>query len=139
MLDLELLKSRRGESLPWIVSAASLLVGHLVGCSDAPPPVTDLSKAPWLDPKVQIEGLKDSDMRIAGLSAINLGNIGAPAADAIPELEKLASTTASPRSAKRCEGARKNPRCGKLTRKSLSGCFGSISSGVVQFQFLPTY
>jgi hypothetical protein len=72
--------------------AALLLVGHIIGCGDAPPRATDLSKAPWLDPKVQLQGLKDSDMRIRRLSAINLGNIGAAASDAIPELERLAKT-----------------------------------------------
>jgi hypothetical protein len=60
------------------------------GCDNGPPPVTDLSKAPWLDPAVQIDGLGFADQRIRGLSALNLGNIGAPAADAIPLLEKLA-------------------------------------------------
>jgi hypothetical protein len=60
------------------------------GCDSGPSPVTDLSKAPWLDPAVQVEGLGHADKRIRGLSALNLGNIGAPAADAIPQLEKLA-------------------------------------------------
>jgi len=63
-----------------------------VGCEKAPPTATDLSKAPWLDPKVQAEGLKSCDMRLRGLSALNLGNIGAPAAEAIPALEKLAQS-----------------------------------------------
>lgn len=98
MLDLDLLTSRvRRKRFLRSASAALLLAGHLVGCGDAPPPVTDLSKAPWLDPKVQIEGLKDSDMRIRSLSAINLGNIGAAASDAIPELERLARTDGEPK------------------------------------------
>jgi hypothetical protein len=62
------------------------------GCKKPPPAVTDLSKAPWLDPKVQAENLKSNDMRLRGLAAINLGKIGAPAADAIPALEKLAQS-----------------------------------------------
>ncbi len=60
------------------------------GCDSGPPPATDLSKAPWLDPAVQIEGLGHADKRIRGLSALNLGNIGAPAADAMGQLEQLA-------------------------------------------------
>lgn len=67
-----------------------VLVLLILGCGKSPPPVTDLSKAPWLDPKVQAECLSDGDMKIRGLAAYNLGNIGAPAADAIPALEKLA-------------------------------------------------
>lgn len=73
----------------------TLALGSLAmtwGCEKSPPPVTDLSKAPWLDPKVQSEGLKSGDMRIRGISAVNLGKIGAPAADAIPTLEKLAQS-----------------------------------------------
>lgn len=62
-----------------------------VGCSKPPAPPTDLTKAPWLDPKVQIEGLSSGDMKIRGLSAHNLGNIGLAAADAVPALEKLAA------------------------------------------------
>jgi hypothetical protein len=73
------------------------LAGIFIGCEKSPPPVMDLSKAPWLDPEVQIEGLKDSDMRIRGVSAINLGNIGAAAADAIPALEKLAKDDPEPK------------------------------------------
>jgi HEAT repeat protein len=65
-------------------------VGALAGFEKAPPTPADLAKAPWLDPKVQMEGLTDGDMKIRGLSAFNLGNQGAAAAAAIPELEKLA-------------------------------------------------
>jgi hypothetical protein len=60
------------------------------GCDNAPPPVVDPAKTPWLDPESQIEGLKNSDFRIRGLSAFNLGNMGPRAAGAIPELERLA-------------------------------------------------
>ena len=72
-------------------------VGALAGCEKAPPTAVDLAKAPWLDPKVQMEGLKDGDMRIRGLSAFNLGNQGAAAAAAIPELEKLAKDDPEPK------------------------------------------
>lgn len=61
------------------------------GCGKRPPPVTDPAKAPWLlDPQSQINGLKNGDFRIRGISAFNLGNMGAKAADALPELERLA-------------------------------------------------
>ena len=49
------------------------------------------------DPQSQIEGLKNSDVRIRGISAFNLGNMGAKAADAIPVLEKLAKDDANPK------------------------------------------
>ncbi len=77
--------------------ALSISAAAVVGCEKAPPTVTDLSKAPWLDPKVQAEGLKNGDMRIRGLSAFHLGNIGERAADAIPALEKLAQTDPEPK------------------------------------------
>ena len=67
-----------------------LALGTILGCYKAPPPAIDPAKTPWLDPKSQIEGLKSSDFRIRGLSAFNLGNMGARAAEAIPELERLA-------------------------------------------------
>ena len=81
-----------------LVSRSSLLGGFLAllvlgvsaGCEHAPPTAADLSKSPWLDPNVQIEGLNNSDKVIRGVSAYNLGNIGAPAADAVPRLEQLA-------------------------------------------------
>lgn len=60
------------------------------GCKKSPPPPADPAKAPWLlDPQSQIKGLKDDDFRVRGLSAFNLGNMGAKAAEAIPMLEKL--------------------------------------------------
>jgi hypothetical protein len=80
-----------------MLSAAALTAAISVGCGKSPPPVTDLSKAPWLDPKVQAEGLKQSDMRLRGLSAVNLGKIGAPAADALPALEELAQSDPEPK------------------------------------------
>jgi hypothetical protein len=79
---------------PARVSVASLIVmigAAISGCEKAPPPVTDPANAPWLlDPNSQIEGLKNSDFRIRGLSAFNLGNMGAKAVDAIAPLEELA-------------------------------------------------
>jgi HEAT repeat protein len=62
----------------------------LAGCGDAPATAPDLAKTPWLDPKLQIQGLTHEDFRIRGLAAHHLGNIGASAADAVPMLEKLA-------------------------------------------------
>jgi hypothetical protein len=75
------------------VLATSMLVVFLIslaGCDTSPPPTTDLTKTPWLDPKAQIEALKNQDFRIRGLAAFHLGNLGAKAADALPELERLA-------------------------------------------------
>jgi hypothetical protein len=72
--------------IPLLLAGASIS-----GCSKSPPPVTDPAKAPWLlDPKSQIAGLKNSDLRIRGMSAFNLGNMGANAKDALPELERIA-------------------------------------------------
>jgi hypothetical protein len=80
---------RRTVAFPLLVAA--------VGCSEAePPPPADLSKAPWLDPVEQAKGLNDADMRIRGLSAVNLGNIGGAAEGALPELEKLAKNDPEP-------------------------------------------
>jgi hypothetical protein len=62
----------------------------IIGCEKAPAPPADLAKTPWLDPKVQTEGLNSKDFKIRGLAAHHLGSIGAPAADAIPALEKVA-------------------------------------------------
>lgn len=85
------------EFSPLVIVTLLLIVGTITGCENAPPPVTDLAKTPWLDPKVQMEGLKNQDFRIRGLSAFNLGNMGATAADAIPELEKLAKDDTNPK------------------------------------------
>src|SRR5215213_4915561 len=75
-----------------------VLAAPIACCEKAPPPVTDPAKAPWLlDANAQIEGLKDRDFRIRGLSAFNLGNMGAKAADAIPVLEKLAKDDVHPK------------------------------------------
>jgi len=74
-----------------------LVVLMIGGCEKAAPPVTDPAKAPWLlDPELQIEGLKNEDFRIRGLSAFNLGNMGALAADAVRDLEMLANDDPNP-------------------------------------------
>jgi hypothetical protein len=78
------------------VVAALIVIGIIGGCDNTPPPPTDPAKAPWLlDPNSQIDGLKNSDVRIRGISAFNLGNMGAKAAGAIPVLEKLAKDDAN--------------------------------------------
>jgi hypothetical protein len=83
--------SRRAARFILLIAAASVL-----GCQKDAPPI-DLSKAPWLDPKAQMEGLKNSDFRIRGISAFNLGNIGAKAAEALPELERIAGNDPEPK------------------------------------------
>ena len=87
---------RRGEITR--VAAISLLIAisAISGCKKAPPP-PDPAKAPWLDPKAQIEALKNGDFRIRGMAAYNLGNLGAQAADALPELEQLAKDDPNPK------------------------------------------
>jgi hypothetical protein len=73
-------------------------IAPLAGCGKAPPPVTDPAKAPWLlDANMQMNGLKNRDFRIRGLSAFNLGNMGSRAAEAIPLLEKLAKDDPNPK------------------------------------------
>lgn len=70
----------------------------VVGCEKAPAPVADPAKAPWLfEPQSQIDGLKNSDFRLRGISAFNLGNMGEKAAVALPELEKLAQNDPNPK------------------------------------------
>jgi hypothetical protein len=68
-----------------------------IGCDNGPPQVIDPTKTPWLDPKTQIESLKDSNFKIRGLAAFNLGNMGERAVDAIPELERLAQSDPNPK------------------------------------------
>jgi HEAT repeat protein len=46
---------------------------------------------------MQIEGLKNGDFRIRGLSAFNLGNMGVKAGNALPVLEKLAKDDPNPK------------------------------------------
>jgi hypothetical protein len=83
----------------WLaVGVVFIMIGLVAGCDNTPPPPTDPAKAPWLlDPQSQIEGLKNSDVRIRGISAFNLGNMGAKAAEAVPLLEKLAKDDANPK------------------------------------------
>jgi HEAT repeat protein len=50
-----------------------------------------------LDAKVQMAGLKNGNFRIRGISAFNLGNIGAGAAQTLPELERLAANDPDPK------------------------------------------
>jgi hypothetical protein len=70
----------------------------LVGCGEAPPTPTDPAKAPWLlDPQSQIDSLKDPDVRIRGIAAFNLGNMGALAKDAVDDLEKIAKEDPEPK------------------------------------------
>ena len=57
---------------------------------------TDPSKTPWLDPQAKIKALKKSDQRVRGLAAAQLGEMGAKAADALPELERLAKDDPEP-------------------------------------------
>jgi hypothetical protein len=82
-----------------------LAVASVSGCEKAPT-VTDPAKAPWLlDPQMQINGLKNQDHRIRGLSAFNLGNMGGKAAAAIPELERLAKDDPEPKVRERAREA----------------------------------
>jgi hypothetical protein len=73
------------------------LAGISIGCDNGPPQVIDPAKTPWLDPNTQIESLKDSNFKIRGLAAFNLGNMGERAASAIPELERLAQNDPHPK------------------------------------------
>jgi hypothetical protein len=79
------------------VTALLFAISILVGCGKSPPPVTDPAKAPWLlDPNSQIKLLKESQHRVRGIAAYNLGNMGAKAIDALPELERLAKNDPEP-------------------------------------------
>jgi HEAT repeat protein len=78
------------------LGGAALLLAGALGCAQETAPA-DLSQTPWLDPKVQVEGLKSKEVRIRAASVINLGNIGADAAAAIPELEKVADADPEPK------------------------------------------
>ena len=63
----------------------------VAGCGDRTTATPTPEKTPWLFPDKQIELLKSSDDRAKTLAARNLGNIGAGAVAAIPELEKLSN------------------------------------------------
>ena len=83
--------SKRAAAMILVVAVASG-----IGCQKQAPQA-DLANAPWLDTKAQMEGLKNSDFRIRGISAFNLGNMGANAAEALPELERLAASDPEPK------------------------------------------
>jgi hypothetical protein len=72
-------------------------VGFVGGCEKTPPPSTDPEKAPWLFPEKQIENLKNTDKVVRSLAAHHLGNMGAKAEAAIPELERLAKEDPDPK------------------------------------------
>jgi hypothetical protein len=74
-----------------------ILAAPIAGCGRAPTPIIDPAKMPWIDPKVQMEGLTNRDVRIRGISAFNLGNIGVKSVDALPVLEKLAKDDPNPK------------------------------------------
>jgi hypothetical protein len=89
-----------------VASLIALIGATILSCEKAPPPVTDPANAPWLlDPNSQIEGLKNSDFRIRGLSAFNLGNMGAKAVDAIGPLEEIARNDPNPKVRKNAQEA----------------------------------
>jgi hypothetical protein len=83
-----------GNMLWWLLL---VLPAPITGCNRVPTPIIDPAKMPWTDPKVQLEGLSNRDVRIRGISAFNLGNIGAKAVDALPALEKLAKNDPNPK------------------------------------------
>jgi hypothetical protein len=79
-------------------SAVVLVSAFIAGCEQETTPPVDPAKAPWLyDPQSQIEGLASRDMRLRAISAYNLGNMGALAAEAAPQLEKLAQDDPEPK------------------------------------------
>jgi hypothetical protein len=87
-------RSGVGNMILWLLL---ILAAPIAGCSRTPTPIIDPAKMPWTDPKVQMEGLTNRDVRIRGISAFNLGNIGAKAVDALPTLEKLAKNDPNPK------------------------------------------
>lgn len=89
--------AQRRHAVRRVVVKAMLLAFVAVGACKKTLPPPDPSKAPWLDPKAQLESLTNSDFRIRGVAAYNLGNMGAKAADAIPELERIARDDPNPK------------------------------------------
>lgn len=73
-----------------MVFAWALAAVCSLGCGKSAPTETDPSKTPWLDPQAKLNALKQSDRRLRGLAAYQLGEMGAKAVDALPELERLA-------------------------------------------------
>jgi HEAT repeat protein len=87
----ELRELLRPNHLPRQAATAFLLAaGCIAGCAKSEPVPADLSKTPWLDPRAQINSLKQSDPRIRSGAARNLGEMGPKAVDALPELDRLA-------------------------------------------------
>jgi hypothetical protein len=72
-------------------------VGFVGGCDKTPPLSTDPELTPWLFPEKHIEGLKNTEWMVRGLAAHHLGNMGAKAEAAIPELERLAKEDPVPK------------------------------------------
>jgi HEAT repeat protein len=94
---------QRTRGFIWFLVIVAAATG---ACSKAPPVPTDPAKAPWLlDPGSQIKGLGSQDFRIRGISAFNLGNMGAKAAEALPALEKLAKDDPEPKVRERAQEA----------------------------------
>lgn len=77
----------------------------LAGCAKSEPLPANLSKTPWLDPQAQISSLKQGDARIRSGAARNLGEMGAKAADALPELDRLAREDPEEKVRKRAQEA----------------------------------
>lgn len=75
----------------WVLAGVCSL-----GCGRSAPTETDPSKTPWLDPQAKMKALKQSDRRVRGLAASQLGEMGAKAVDALPELERLAKDDPDP-------------------------------------------
>lgn len=68
-----------------------MLALFTMGCGEDPVPTVEpsLETTPWLFPEKQIEMLAVSDFKIRARAARNLGNMGAKAESALPELERL--------------------------------------------------
>jgi hypothetical protein len=87
----------RGSSAPAATCVLLMLLGT-GGCEPSVPPASESASAPWRhDAPSQIDGLQNSDYRIRGLAAFNLGNMGADAGEAVPLLEKLAQSDPHPK------------------------------------------
>ena len=84
-----------------VVTAVFVLVAVLacaLGCHKPAAPINaDPATTPWLDPKAQIKNLKNTDPRIRSVAATSLGVMGTKAAEAVPELERLAREDANPK------------------------------------------
>jgi hypothetical protein len=87
------------------VFAGVLAAVCCLGCGHSAPLETDPSKTPWLDPQAKINALKQSDQRLRGLAAAQLGEMGAKAAYALPELERVAKEDPEPKVRERANKA----------------------------------